>query len=55
MLHDAEFSKREYLLEFASLSCVFFKNAGRETSLINRFYKGLCILAANCQLQFFAA
>lgn len=36
------------------LLCVYFFYAGRETPLINRFYKGLCILAANCQLQFFA-
>lgn len=53
MLHDAEFPNESYLLEFVSLCCVFF-HASRETPLINRFYKGLRILAANCQLQFFA-
>lgn len=54
MLHDAKFPNESiYSNLFPSVVCVFF-NAGRETPLINRFYKGLCILAANCQLQFFA-
>jgi len=54
MLHGAEFPNESiYLNLFPSVVCVIFY-ASRETPLINRFCKGRCILAANCQLQFFA-
>lgn len=43
MLHDAEVPNESiYSHLFPSVVCVFFY-AGRETPLINRFYKGLYV------------
>lgn len=53
MLHGAELPNESIYLNLFSSLCVFY--ASRETPLINRFYRGLCILAANCQVQFFVA
>lgn len=48
------FLMREFTQICFPLLSVYFFYASRKTPLINRFCKGLCILAANCQLQFFA-